>query len=80
MLDPQVLTNRTFLTAALAGFISFFGIIGIASAEKSSALVTLTIGGIVATVIIILNVSSELGKHRKVTESKEDKDQLSELV
>ncbi|MCX7670834.1 MAG: MFS transporter [Anaerolineae bacterium] len=29
MLDPQVLTNRTFITAALAGFMSFFGLIGI---------------------------------------------------
>ncbi len=29
MLDPQVLGNRTFLTAALAGFMSFFGLIGI---------------------------------------------------
>ncbi|HEY3343683.1 MAG TPA: MFS transporter [Anaerolineaceae bacterium] len=29
MLDPQVLTNRTFLTAAFAGLISFFGILGI---------------------------------------------------
>jgi MFS family permease len=29
MLDPQVLTNRTFLTAALAGFMSFFGLLGI---------------------------------------------------
>jgi MFS family permease len=29
MLDPQVLTNRTFLTAAFAGLISFFGLLGI---------------------------------------------------
>ena len=29
MLDPQVLTNRTFLTAAVSGFISFFGLLGI---------------------------------------------------
>lgn len=29
LLDPQVLTNRTFLTAALAGFMSFFGLLGI---------------------------------------------------
>ena len=29
MLDPQVLKNRTFLTAAIAGFLSFFGLIGI---------------------------------------------------
>lgn len=29
MLDPQVLTNRTFLTAALAAFMSFFGLMGI---------------------------------------------------
>lgn len=29
MLDPQVLGNRTFLTAALAGFMSFFGLLGI---------------------------------------------------
>ena len=29
MLDPQVLTNRTFITAAMAGFMSFFGLIGI---------------------------------------------------
>lgn len=26
MLDPQVLTNRTFITAAMAGLISFFGL------------------------------------------------------
>jgi MFS family permease len=29
MLDPQVLTNRTFITAALAALMSFFGLIGI---------------------------------------------------
>lgn len=29
MLDPQVLGNRTFLTAALAGFMSFFGLLGV---------------------------------------------------
>jgi MFS family permease len=29
ILDPQVLTNRTFLTAALAGFLSYFGFIGV---------------------------------------------------
>jgi MFS family permease len=29
LLDPQVFTNRTFLTAALAAFLSFFGFIGI---------------------------------------------------
>lgn len=29
MLDPQVLTNRTFITAAGAGFMSFFGLLGI---------------------------------------------------
>ncbi len=29
MLDPQVLTNRTFLTASWAGLMSFFGLIGI---------------------------------------------------
>ena len=29
MLDPQVLTNRTFITAAGAGFMSFFGLMGI---------------------------------------------------
>lgn len=29
MLDPQVLTNRTFITAAGAGFMSFFGLMAI---------------------------------------------------
>jgi len=29
LLDPQVLTNRVFITAALAGFFSFFGLLGI---------------------------------------------------
>jgi MFS family permease len=29
ILDPQVFTNRTFLTAAVAAFLSFFGFIGI---------------------------------------------------
>jgi MFS family permease len=29
MLDPQVLTNRTFLTAAVAAFASYFGVLGI---------------------------------------------------
>jgi MFS family permease len=29
ILDPEVLTNRTFLTAAVAGFLSFFGLLGI---------------------------------------------------
>jgi MFS family permease len=29
LLDPQVLINRTFLTAALAGLMSFFGLMGI---------------------------------------------------
>ncbi len=29
LLDPQVLINRTFLTAALAGLLSFFGLMGV---------------------------------------------------
>ena len=29
ILDPQVFTNRTFMTAAIAAFLSFFGFIGI---------------------------------------------------
>jgi MFS family permease len=29
ILDPQVLFNRTFLTAALSGFMSFFGLLGV---------------------------------------------------
>jgi MFS family permease len=29
ILDPQVLFNRTFFTAALAGFMSFFGLLGV---------------------------------------------------
>ncbi len=29
ILDPQVFTNRTFLTAAIAAFLSFFGFVGI---------------------------------------------------
>ncbi len=29
MLDPQILTNRTFMTAAVAGFMSFFGLLAI---------------------------------------------------
>jgi MFS family permease len=29
VLDPQVLTNRTFLTAAVAGFLSYFSMLGI---------------------------------------------------
>ncbi len=29
LLDPQVLTNRVFITAAVAGFMSFFGLLGI---------------------------------------------------
>ena len=29
ILDPQVLFNRTFATAALAGFMSFFGLLGV---------------------------------------------------
>ena len=29
ILDPQVLFNRTFLTAAVAGFMSFFGLLGV---------------------------------------------------
>ena len=31
ILDPQVFTNRTFMTAAVAAFLSFFGFIGIMS-------------------------------------------------
>jgi len=53
ILDPQVFTNRTFLTAAVATFLSFFGFIGImnyyplfvqgvqgASAQLSGAMLT----------------------------------------
>ena len=53
VLDPQVFTNRTFLTAAVATFLSFFGFIGImnyyplfvqgvqgASAQLSGAMLT----------------------------------------
>ena len=29
MLDPQVFINRTFVTAALAGFLSYFGMLGV---------------------------------------------------
>lgn len=29
ILDPQVLFNRTFITAAVAGFMSFFGLLGV---------------------------------------------------
>jgi MFS family permease len=29
MLDPQVLRNRTFITAGVAGFMSFFGLLGV---------------------------------------------------
>ncbi|PIS22281.1 hypothetical protein COT50_02760 [candidate division WWE3 bacterium CG08_land_8_20_14_0_20_41_10] len=35
---------------------TLFGIIGLVSAERSSALITLTLGGLVATVIIVLNI------------------------
>ncbi|MBN1906433.1 MAG: MFS transporter, partial [Deltaproteobacteria bacterium] len=53
ILDPQVFTNRTFLTAAIAAFLSFFGFVGImnyyplfaqgvqgASAKLSGAMLT----------------------------------------
>ncbi len=53
ILDPQVFTNRTFLTAAVAAFLSFFGFVGImnyyplfaqgvqgASAKLSGAMLT----------------------------------------
>jgi UDP-GlcNAc:undecaprenyl-phosphate GlcNAc-1-phosphate transferase len=39
----------------------FFGVIGLVSADKASALVTLTLGGLVATVIIGLNVKKSRG-------------------
>jgi UDP-GlcNAc:undecaprenyl-phosphate/decaprenyl-phosphate GlcNAc-1-phosphate transferase len=45
---------------------AFFGVIGILSADKSSALVTLTLGGIVALVIIALNINKS--RTRKDTE------------
>ena len=29
ILDPQVLFNRTFITAAVSGFMGFFGLLGV---------------------------------------------------
>jgi|GEM_PF-118880 len=46
-----------------------FGTIGLFSADKSTALVTLTFGGLVASVIVALNISSQFNK-RKVQKTK----------
>lgn len=61
---------------------AFFGVIGLISADKSSALITLTLGGIVASGIIFLNVSSEIGKRkdREIKESEEGLEQQSQIV
>jgi UDP-GlcNAc:undecaprenyl-phosphate GlcNAc-1-phosphate transferase len=50
-----------------------FGAIGILSADKNSALVMLILGGVVAIGIILLNISSELSRH-KAQEVKELKE------
>lgn len=52
---------------------ALFGITGLLSVDKSSTLVTLTLGGFVASFIIFLNISSRIGR-RKVKELKEDKE------
>lgn len=41
-----------------------FGIIGLLSADRSTALVTLTLGGIVASVIIALNISTQFNRRK----------------
>ncbi len=61
---------------------AIFGIIGLLSADKSSALVTLTIGGLVASGIVVLNVASQFNKvkKKKLTELTPDKETLPQLV
>lgn len=60
---------------------AIFGFVGILSADKSSALVTLTIGGLVALGIIVLNISSQFKKSKKndPTEVAPDKETLLQL-
>jgi UDP-GlcNAc:undecaprenyl-phosphate GlcNAc-1-phosphate transferase len=41
---------------------AFFGIVGLLTADKSSALITLILGGVVATVIVILNINKSRKK------------------
>ena len=41
---------------------AFFGVVGLVSADKSAALITLTLGGVVATAIIILNIKKSRGE------------------
>ncbi|MFH1295313.1 MAG: hypothetical protein ABIH84_01920, partial [bacterium] len=53
---------------------AFFGLVALASAENSTALATLTLGGLVAAIIILLNVSAQFKK------SKKDKAELLPLV
>ena len=58
-----------------------FGAIGLFSADKSTALVTLTFGGLMASVIVALNISSQFAK-RKVQKAKaesKDTQTLSQL-
>lgn len=58
---------------------AFFGLIGLVSAEKSAALITLTLGGAVASAIIFLNVSSQIGKRKsKESEAEPRQQQLAE--
>ncbi len=60
---------------------AIFGAIGFVSADKSTALVTLTFSGLVASVIIALNISSQFNK-RKVQKAKaepKDSKALSQL-
>ncbi len=61
---------------------AIFGTGGLLSADKSTALVTITLGGLVASAIIILNVSSQFKKVKKekTTEPKEDRETLPQLV
>ena len=59
---------------------AIFGIIGLLSADKASALVTLTLGGLVALLITILNINSQIEKRHKVKELEQDKEPLQQIA
>jgi UDP-GlcNAc:undecaprenyl-phosphate GlcNAc-1-phosphate transferase len=59
-----------------------FGVIGLLSADRSTALVTLTLGGLVASGIILLNISSRFKRveKEKTIKPKQNKETLPQLV
>lgn len=61
---------------------AIFGIVGLLSADKATALVTLTLGGLVASAIIMLNISSQVKRveKEKPTKLPQDRETLPQLV